>query len=133
MEEQHADHKALPHLGVTLLQVLIIFTKRLIYEPGSYDREIITMFKLSSARGIMNRRNVAVVVLSVMMMVRMKAFHSLSRSLSLSTDGSSECSPRRRSISGGGASEKSVAVETSSPFKVPVRVTKSVCGCVCVG
>lgn len=32
MEEQHADHKALPHLGDTLLQVLIIFTKRLIYE-----------------------------------------------------------------------------------------------------
>ncbi|XP_075875980.1 ras GTPase-activating protein nGAP isoform X2 [Nelusetta ayraudi] len=43
-------------------------------------------------------------------------------------DGSSECSPRRRSISGGGASEKSVAVETSSPFKVPGFLTKRLKG-----
>lgn len=82
----------------------------------------------------MNNTFLAAVVLSVrtMMNMMMKAsFHltlflSLSPSLALSpsADGSSECSPRRRSISGGGASEKSVAVETSSPFKVPVRMKK---------
>lgn len=56
-----------------------------------------------------------VMTVIVMMMV-MKA--------AVSTDVSSERSPRRRSISGVGATEKSVAVETqtSSPFKVSVSV-----------
>lgn len=60
-------------------------------------------------------------VVIVMMMV-MKA--------TVPTDVSLERSPRRRSISGVGATEKSVAVETqtSSPFKVTV----SVCVCACV-
>jgi len=48
------------------------------------------------------------------------AFNRLS--LFVSTEVSSERSPRRRSISGLGSSDKSVAVDNpnSSPFKVPV-------------
>lgn len=84
---------------------------------------IIYRFKLISVRWRWNQWNEAPLALSLMMVMMMKT--------SLSADGSSECSPRRRSISGGGASEKSVAVETSSPFKVPVR-EKWVCVCVFV-
>lgn len=47
-------------------------------------------------------------------------------SLFVSAEVSSDRSPRRRSISGVGSSEKSVAVDNpnSSPFKVPVSLIK---------
>lgn len=56
-------------------------------------------------------------------------------SLSLFAEVSSERSPRRRSISGLGSSEKSVAVDNpnTSPFKVPVsngNASQQVCGCI---